>query len=405
MKLNIILLSGFGVACAQDKVIQNYFERVDTCVQAIHRLRTTSWNKICFNKDKNQNYMCNNSPTAPEVNSSHPSFDPEQAKQYIMWAAPENDDYRSKYETYCGVSECYNIMQMQNALKECFYNSESRVPENKKATIDRCQDSKLSHVFDSTKPNLAKNAGRLENDETMHKDQVDLTLWGHYETQKIVSKQKRINAEYCYWLLQNEFLYRYLKLQDLYLQFDKLVNVDIYMVSYYRDDKDSNIFYPDQISEGQIVELEMYNKTAIYMVPKDPNKDHTLEFSFYIFEAEQFTYGMKYNLITQLISGVGGLILILSVIMYLDGFKEMWKHIKEQREEMRRQKEEQERLQQEKTKNDNDANKKNGKKSKNDVNDTQRSDPMSEDEDPNYVGGEEAAVHEGGTSLARRRNL
>ena len=114
---------------------------------------------------------------------------------------------------------------------------------------------------------------------------------------------------------------------------------------------------------------------------------------------------MKYNLITQLISGVGGLILILAVIMYLDGFKEMWKHIKEHREEMRRQKEEQERLQQEKTKNENDANKKNGKKSKTDGNDTQRSDPMSEDEDPNYGGGDDPAVHEGGSTLARRRYL
>jgi hypothetical protein len=30
------------------------------------------------------------------------------------------------------------MMQMQNALKECFYNSDSRVPMDQKATIARC---------------------------------------------------------------------------------------------------------------------------------------------------------------------------------------------------------------------------------------------------------------------------
>lgn len=81
------------------------------------------------------------------------------------------------------------------------FNSDSRVPPEKKASIERCQDPNLSEVFNSSKPNLAKYAGRLENDETMHKDQVDMNLWGHYEVQKIVSKQKKIQADICYWLL------------------------------------------------------------------------------------------------------------------------------------------------------------------------------------------------------------
>lgn len=182
----------------------------------------------------------------------------------------------------------------------------------------------------------------------------------------------------------------------------------IYVVSYFREDKDCNTFFPDQIEKGLEIDLEMYNKTVIYVFPKDRNQDQEFRSSFEIFEAEEFQYGSKYTLITQLISGVGGFILILSVIMYLDGFKEMWKHIKEQREEMKRQKEEQERLQQEKIKNEND-----GKKAKPKANDrggdTQRSDNMSEEEDPNYGGEGDNAVHEGGSRAgsreAQRRRL
>lgn len=177
----------------------------------------------------------------------------------------------------------------------------------------------------------------------MHTDQVGMNLWGHYDDQKVVSREKKIEADYCFWQIQNKFLYMNIKLQDLTLTFDKLENVDIYVVSYFREDKDCNTFFPDEIKEGMTIDLEMYNTTVIYMRPS--NRDNNrLEFSFNVFEADNFSYGMKYNLITQLISGVGGLILILSVVLYLDGFKEIWKHIKEQREEMRRQKEEQERL-------------------------------------------------------------
>ncbi len=117
----------------------------------------------------------------------------------MAWAADENAIYLKEYDQYCGVDECYNMMQMQNALKECFYTSDSRVPEDRKASIDRCQDKSLSLIFDSTKANLAKNAGKLVGDGTKHTDQEGMNLWGHYETQKIVSKPNRIDAEYCYW--------------------------------------------------------------------------------------------------------------------------------------------------------------------------------------------------------------
>jgi len=75
-------------------------------------------------------------------------------------------------------------------------------------------------IFDSSKLNQAMTAGKDETDLTTHTDQVGMDIWGHYDTQTIVSKQKRIDADICYWKIRNKFLYRYLKLQDLKLRFN-----------------------------------------------------------------------------------------------------------------------------------------------------------------------------------------
>ena len=60
--------------------------------------------------------MCNDSPAAPELASNHTDYDPVAGNAYIAWGADENENYRLEYEKYCGVDECYNMMQMQNAL-------------------------------------------------------------------------------------------------------------------------------------------------------------------------------------------------------------------------------------------------------------------------------------------------
>lgn len=41
MKLKIMSLLAIGSAVTQSKVIHNYFERVDTCIKAIHKFRVT----------------------------------------------------------------------------------------------------------------------------------------------------------------------------------------------------------------------------------------------------------------------------------------------------------------------------------------------------------------------------
>lgn len=125
-----------------------------------------------------------------------------------------------------------------------------------------------------------------------------------------------------------------------------------------------------------------------------------LEFSFEIFQMHVIEYGNSYNLITQLISGAGGLLLIFSVVLYLDGFTVLWKYIEQQNRERKRHKEEEEQLNRDAKLKNGDGQEQNGKKKgKNDL-DTQKSnDDLSEDDLGFMPGaGNDNAVHEGGRS-------
>ena len=58
-----------------------------------------------------------------------------------------------------------------------------------------------------------------------------------------------------------------------------------------------------------------------------------VNFDFWIYQTTEFQYGTDYTLISKLISGFGGGILILSVITYLDGPSTVYKWMKEQKAE------------------------------------------------------------------------
>jgi hypothetical protein len=64
-------------------------------------------------------------------------------------------------------------------------------------------------------------------------------------------------------------MYRYLRWQDIQLRFDEIQNMDIYITSYFRPDKESNTIYPKSVKTGVFEEItfEMYNKTTIYAIP------------------------------------------------------------------------------------------------------------------------------------------
>ena len=73
----------------------------------------------------------------------------------------------------------------------------------------------------------------------------------------------------------------------------------------------------------------MYNKTEIWVVPFDRNQETEFQMSFYVYTLDEYLYGNKYNLISIQISVVGGTVLILGVVFYLDGFLTLYKIIQE----------------------------------------------------------------------------
>lgn len=107
------------------------------------------------------------------------------------------------------------------------------------------------------------------------------------------------------------------------------------MASYFRDDKEVNTYYPWDLMEGddyQIskkieYEIEMYNDTVVWVVPFDRTAETEFEMSFSVYTLEEYLYGNKYNLISINISVVGGTVLILGVVFYLDGFLTLYKII------------------------------------------------------------------------------
>lgn len=70
--------------------------------------------------------------------------------------------------------------------------------------------------------------------------------------------------------------YQYIHLQDLKLAFTSLNNVKIYISSYFKinDDRPAKTqYFIDQEDIDELLEMEftieMYNKTFVYVVPKD----------------------------------------------------------------------------------------------------------------------------------------
>lgn len=322
-------------------------------------------------------------------------------KKYLDYFDTANKAKREQHETFCLSDRlsCYPDITMHLALDFCFNSSQTRVPDDRRSSQEKCQDNTKSSLFDGTKPNFMKNAGRIENDQTMHIAQVDTKTYAHNETQ-IIDSFRPIQAGICFWEIVADYRKKYLRLQDIKVRFEDISNLDIYITSYFLVGKESNTFYPNQVQamfdQKQDFVFEMYNDTFIYAVPKDPNNNH-LQISFEIFQAEQYLYGNNYNLISQLISGVGGTILILCVVLYLDGFTTLYNYIKEQNAERKRLAQEAALLKNNNTNKANDQLANGAGKRAGDM-DTQKSMDDLSDDDLGFIanGRDEAAVHEGG---------
>lgn len=71
------------------------------------------------------------------------------------------------------------------------------------------------------------------------------------------------------WEIVADFKKKFMRIQDLKIRFDALSNVKVYITSYFRSDKESNIIFPDQITLGENINFEMYNTTFVYMIPQN----------------------------------------------------------------------------------------------------------------------------------------
>ena len=54
----------------------------------------------------------------------------------------------------------------------------------------------------------------------------------------------------CKWTIKTNLKYKYIRIQDLRLKFQKTKNVRVYMASYFRADKEVNTYYPWDIMQG-----------------------------------------------------------------------------------------------------------------------------------------------------------
>ena len=70
----------------------------------------------------------------------------------------------------------------------------------------------------------------------------------------------------------------------------------------------------------------MYNKTALYVVPKDVgNKNVKLKFKIYVTDVQIFDKSQRYDKIQIYISGYGSGLLILGILIYLGAFQELYR--------------------------------------------------------------------------------
>ena len=209
------------------------------------------------------------------------------------------------------------------------------------------------------------------------------------------------------------FRYKNIKLQDVKVKFKALENVKVYISSYYMEAKESNTTFPNEVQRLYEVQddmtIEMYNTTQFFVIPQDAGASNKFEMTFWVFEAQQYLYGNDYNLISKLISGVGGLILIVAVVIYLDGFSTLKQLVKDYMDRQRAAREEAaiRKKQQEIIDNSGAKGNAKGEKGKGDL-DTQKSLDDISDDDVNFMGARAGGtgVHEGGQfESMRRRNI
>ena len=68
------------------------------------------------------------------------------------------------------------------------------------------------------------------------------------------------------------------------------------MTSYFMYIKESTTYYPWDIERmgNDLLHIEMYNFTNIYIIPQDPDRDIKFSFTFKVLQVDPYRFGDKY---------------------------------------------------------------------------------------------------------------
>jgi hypothetical protein len=142
------------------------------------------------------------------------------------------------------------------------------------------------------------------------------------ETQTIKLKRSP-GSPACYWELKTDFMWRNIRRQDYKLKIGPRQNVRVFAVSLFDDNRESTYYLDSKLQTGTELTFEMYNTTAIYVLPEDEDwAESEFEMSFYVNRTSIYADDMnlRYEKIPIYISGYGGLVLIFSILLYLEAF-------------------------------------------------------------------------------------
>ena len=87
----------------------------------------------------------------------------------------------------------------------------------------------------------------------------------------------------CYWELKTDFMWRNIRRQDYKMSIDARNDVNIFAVSFFDDNRESTPYLNSQLPAGEQITFEMYNTTAVYVVPTNSDwANAQFQMSFYV---------------------------------------------------------------------------------------------------------------------------
>lgn len=134
-----------------------------------------------------------------------------------------------------------------------------------------------------------------------------------------------MTSKACFWEIWTDFRWSNLRKQDYRIEIVEKENVKVYMSAFFLDDRESNTTVDSQLTVGSTWTFEMYNKTAIYVVPTGNGDNVKFKFNISVTDVQVYDKTQRYEQIQVYISGYGSALLILAILIYLGAFQELYR--------------------------------------------------------------------------------